>query len=225
MTRQIGKFLQMKSRSLATVGIILVLGTVTRAQDEAILPQGVRAVWDLSKAYRETTPTRERICINGLWKWQPADSNDVQVPGGNWGYFKVPGCWPGITDYMQKDCQTVYAHPSWKGRRMGSLSAAWYQREIAIPDSWAGRRIALSAECLNSLATVFVDGKAAGEIRFPGGELDLDYGLPARAASTCSACWSWPRRSRRSCCPISIRPRPGRSRARCRAAVCAATFF
>ena len=174
MTRQIGKFLQMKSRSLATVGIILVLGTVTRAQDEAILPQGVRAVWDLSKAYRETTPTRKRISINGLWKWQPADSNDVQVPGGNWGYFKVPGCWPGITDYMQKDCQTVYAHPSWRGRRMGSLSAAWYQREIAIPDSWTGRRIALRAECLNSLATVFIDGKAAGEIRFPGGELDLD---------------------------------------------------
>ena len=31
----------------------------------------------------------------------------------------------------------------------------------------------MSADCLNSLATVFVDGRAAGELRFPGGELDL----------------------------------------------------
>jgi len=38
----------------------------------APLPEAVKAVWDLGKAYRETTPTRERICINGLWQWQPA---------------------------------------------------------------------------------------------------------------------------------------------------------
>lgn len=113
------------------------------------------------------------ISINGLWKWQPADPANTRVPTANWGYFKVPGCWPGITDYMQKDCQTVFAHPSWQARRLGSLSAAWYQREIAIPRSWAGRRIAMSADCLNSLATVLVDGKVAGEIRFPGGDLDL----------------------------------------------------
>ena len=72
------------------------------------LPKGVKAVWELDKAYRETTPTRERICINGLWRWQPALDEPEQVPRGNWGYFKVPGCWPGITDYMQKDCQTVF---------------------------------------------------------------------------------------------------------------------
>ena len=57
--------------------------------------------------------------------------------------------------------------------RLGSVHAAWYQREISIPGRWAGRRIALSADCLNSLATVYVDGAKAGEIRFPGGELDL----------------------------------------------------
>jgi hypothetical protein len=32
----------------------------------------VTAVWDLEKAYRESTPTRERLGINGLWRWQPA---------------------------------------------------------------------------------------------------------------------------------------------------------
>src|SRR6185436_17663100 len=53
------------------------------------------------------------------------------------------------------------------------ITAAWHQREITIPQDWAGRRIALQVEYLNSFATVYVDGKKAGEIRFPGGEIDL----------------------------------------------------
>src|SRR5579871_4186093 len=99
-----------------------------------ILPDGIKAVWDIEKAWKETTPTRQRICINGLWRWQPAASGEAaQVSEGDWGFFKVPGCWPGITDYMQKDCQTVFAHPSWKGQRLGNISSAWYQREFTVP--------------------------------------------------------------------------------------------
>ncbi len=91
----------------------------------------------------------------------------------DWGYFKVPGCWPGITNYMQKDCQTVYTHASWKDQRLADVTAAWYQREITIPRGWTGRRIALSMESLNSYAAVYLDGQHAGDVRFPGGELDL----------------------------------------------------
>ena len=95
------------------------------------------------------------------------------MPAGSWGYFKVPGSWPGITDYMQKDSQTVFAHPDWNDRKLGSINAAWYQREFTVPREWAGRRIAASIEYLNSYAAVFVDGNKAGEIRFPAGDLDL----------------------------------------------------
>ena len=139
----------------------------------AALPEGVKAVWDLDKANRQTTPTRERIWINGLWRWQPARGFPGNRPEGGWGYFKVPGAWPGITDYMQKDCQTVFAHPRWRDERLGSVTAAWHQREIELPGDWAGRRITLTAEYLNSYAAVYVDGTMAGELRFPGGELDL----------------------------------------------------
>ena len=47
---------------------------ILRAADapEAVLPPGVKAVWNLETAQRETTPTRERVCLNGLWRWQPA---------------------------------------------------------------------------------------------------------------------------------------------------------
>jgi beta-galactosidase len=156
---------------------IFVAAFHARCVDDADvpLPQPVKAVWDLKRAWREVTPTRERVCVNGLWRWQPASAGaDADaVPSKGWGYFKVPGCWPGVTDYLQKDSQTLYAHPSWKDQKLADVAAAWYQREITVPAEWTGRRIGLSAEYLNSLATVYVDGKKAGEIRFPAGELDL----------------------------------------------------
>src|SRR3954462_7903892 len=100
----------MKASIVPAVLCFIATATVTqvsRGQPSVVpLPAGVSAAWDLAKAERIATPTRERMCINGLWRWQPVarDSDDTaKVPAGGWGYFKVPGCWPGITDYMQKD--------------------------------------------------------------------------------------------------------------------------
>lgn len=153
------------------------LGGAAVGAEAAPLPAGAKAVWDLDRAWREATPSRERLCINGLWRWQPARGAGDVVPQGSWGYFKVPGSWPGITSYMQKDCQTVFPHPSWAGDKLSGVTAAWYEREVEIPKEWAGRRIALQADYVNSLAAVYVDGKKAGDIRFPAGELDLTAAL------------------------------------------------
>ena len=144
-----------------------------QTQSAVPLPAGVKAVWDLTKAYREASPSRERVCINGLWRWQPAEAKADQPPAANWGYFKVPGAWPGITDYLKKDSQNVYAHPTCTEKTFGGVTTAWYQREISVPKEWAGRRIAVSLEYLNSRATVYVDGQKAGDIFFPGGEADI----------------------------------------------------
>ena len=156
----------------AFAAILLATAAMAVPPDD-VLPPGVSAVWDLDKADREKTETRERVCLNGLWRWQPSRDAGEKVPSDRWGYFKVPGSWPGITDYMQKDCQTIHAHPSWKDDPPGDLRAAWYEREFSVPVEWAGRRIAVTAETLNSFATVYVDGKKIGEMRFPAGEVDL----------------------------------------------------
>ena len=154
----------------------------------APLPRGVRAVWDMDKAYRETTATQERVCINGLWRWQPASEVTETVPTDGWGYFKVPGPWPGITSYIQKDSQTLHRHPRWENVNLRDVNAAWYQREIGIPGTWAGRRIALYAEYVNSHAVVFVDGKKVGEILYPGGELDITSACRSGGKHVLSVC-------------------------------------
>jgi len=158
--------------------LALVCCALVRAREAAgavtggdvVLPPGVKAVWDVSKAYRESTDTRERICINGLWRFKPADSytEGVPAPGTGWGYFKVPGPWPGKGGQGQR----IYAHESWADR-LSSLDAVWYLREVTVPADWQGRRIALHVDNLNSYATVFVDGREVGAMVFPGGELDI----------------------------------------------------
>ncbi|MDB6038896.1 MAG: Beta-galactosidase [Verrucomicrobiales bacterium] len=175
----------MKFRNYRALAVFLKFGRVTilwmllvgprlRADDSSVqLPEGVRAVWDTTKAHRDTTPTREQFCLNGLWRWQPFVGKSDQPPREDWGFFKVPGSWPGITDYMQKDSQTLYPHPRWVSVKPGEVSSAWYEREFAIPENWTGRRISLRVEYLNSFASIFVDGAKAGELRFPGGDLDI----------------------------------------------------
>ncbi len=159
----------------AVVWGMLTQPCATAAQDSSgvALPPGVKAVWDPAKAFKETTPTRERLCINGLWRWQPAADNAVEVPTAAWGYYKVPACWPGVQDYLQGDYQTLYPDPSWKNTKLSEVQSAWYERTITIPEEWAGRRVALDVGYLNSYAAVYVDGRKVGEIRFPAGQVDL----------------------------------------------------
>ena len=97
--------------SLIVALLVAAISPISAALDSVPLPGGVKAVWDFEKAQREKSSTRERVCLNGLWLWQPARNDkglatpensvaaDAPIPEGGWGYFKVPGCWPGIGDY------------------------------------------------------------------------------------------------------------------------------
>ena len=160
-------------RLLIVVSVLETVAEMAWGQVAVELPAGVRAVWDLDRAWRETTSTRERVCLNGLWRWQPAAGPVETVPHDGWGYHKVPGPWPGLGFYMYRESQRCYTHPAWAETRLADVDMAWYQREFTVPADWGGRRVTLYAEYLNSLAVVYVDGEKVGEIAFPAGELDL----------------------------------------------------
>ena len=127
----------------------------------------------LDDAWRETTPTRERICLNGLWEFRPLlpgeSVNDMPSKGSGWGYFKVPGAWPYPGNGMR-----FYISPLFQPKfSLKDLNSAWYRRTFRIPERWIGKRIILSADLIQSCAQVTIDGKRAGELYYPGGELDL----------------------------------------------------
>jgi hypothetical protein len=129
-------------------------------------------LWDMGKAYHESTATRERICINGLWRWQPAGTITDAVPTDGWGNLRVPEAWPsGNREWSS--AQLYYPNPAWEKPDASGVTSAWYEREIAVPQEWAGRRIALNAGYVNSYAVVYLDGAKVGEMRFPGGDVEL----------------------------------------------------
>ena len=97
------------------------------------MPPGVKAVWDPAKAFRETTPTRERLCINGLWRWQPAADNALQVPDRRLGLLqsaRLLARHPGLHAERLPD---ALPRPSWKNTNSREVQSAWYQRKITIP--------------------------------------------------------------------------------------------
>jgi beta-galactosidase len=158
----------------------MLLSVAGFCEDAVALPAGVKAVWELEKAQRETTPTRERVCINGLWRWQPAPPAlkkpapgetlaAAEPPTGKWGYMKVPGAWPGAHGQSAGETQRVYAHPDWKPNEQ----VCWYQREISIPSSWKSRDTFIDINWLQSIANVYLDNRLIGNVGYPGGKLNI----------------------------------------------------
>ncbi|MBI1390345.1 MAG: hypothetical protein GC154_18045 [bacterium] len=163
-----------RSIIISLLSALFTISISSWSQPIVQLPDGVEAVWDINQAYRLSTPLREKVCINGLWLWRPASSEAEDQPSGDWGYIKVPAPWPGKAgNYMWRETQTAYPHPKWEDENLGAVNRCWYQREISIPADWAGRKISLCVEYLNSYATVYIDGDQLSDIRFPGGEVDI----------------------------------------------------
>lgn len=123
---------------------------------------------------RLANPSRERLCLNGLWRFLPLVDGrkltDTPPPSGSgWGYFKVPGVWPhgaGNTSFKPLIApELLKTSPKWH--------TAWYRREITVPADVSGKQVFFEAELIQTRGTVYLDGRKAGEIVFPGGMVEL----------------------------------------------------
>ncbi len=118
----------------------------------------------------QISTTRAEIVLNGAWRFEPAADGKKQ-PTDDWGNIQVPGSWfpkkgsvPGI---LESGKSAV-----WKTINE-TTSAAWYERSIEIPADWAGREIEVNFERVSTEAIVFLDGKEAGKLEWPGGTVNL----------------------------------------------------
>ncbi|MDA3923585.1 MAG: hypothetical protein PF904_02665 [Kiritimatiellae bacterium] len=152
-----------------------------RAMAPSDLPVPVGYVGDpesLEGAYTLKTGEREKVCLNGLWRFRPVFEEEkgeaVPAKGDSWGWFKIPGIWPEGKWEFDGGVQNVWFDP-WveENHEPKPFDQAWYKRTLTIPADWKDRRIVLEFTMLQTYAQAYVDGKPAGSLWFPGGELDL----------------------------------------------------
>ncbi len=174
--RPLSRSAQFLVRGLQCWVLAWLLAAVVGAQTLSVpLPDGASPLWD-QMPVEELAPGRARVVLNGLWRFQPAGNGPIDaaaVPDA-WGWIRVPGSWVNLREWpVWRMPGVVVAAAPWKSDEYSAVGAAWHEREITVPASWAGRAIVLQLSRVSTDALVFVDGKKAGEIGWPSGEVDV----------------------------------------------------
>lgn len=119
---------------------------------------------------------REQACLNGYWAFSPvAESLDpnAKAPADpeKWGFAKVPFPWQTLRPLnLPKEAP-----------KKEQWHTAWYRRTFQVPENRKNRKIVLEIQHIQTRGRVYVDGKEAGSIVFPGGSLDItDLVRPGR---------------------------------------------
>ena len=114
-----------------------VLAGALRADDVAAkLPAGVKPEWDLEKAIREKTATRERVCLNGLWRWQPAQPTPKRLshPPQAGATSRFPAAGPASATTCRKTARRSTATRAGTSAAPGRFERSVVQREVAVPE-------------------------------------------------------------------------------------------
>jgi beta-galactosidase len=115
------------------------------------------------------------MLLNGVWKFAPNDARTL--PDAGWGDIRVPGSW-------MDEKSIVTRSDDWHGIDLAQQRSGWYQTEVSIPESWAGREVLLEFRRLSTDARVYVGDQLVGNVAFPEGELDLTSHLKPGASAT-----------------------------------------
>ena len=73
---------------------------------------------------------------------------------------------PAITDDYHIGWKSPYCHIDRLTRKYEYMGPAWYQREIAFPKEWAGKRIFMYFERTHWLSSIFVDTKEVSKLDY-----------------------------------------------------------
>ncbi|MCC7493779.1 MAG: hypothetical protein IT204_15595 [Fimbriimonadaceae bacterium] len=127
----------------------------------------------------------QRYLLNGWWRFRPLWESPlptaVPATGQGWGYLKVPAAWPGYGNESTRPrgpdiWELQFTWPQ--------IHSAWYERPVTVPAAWAGRRWFLDLDLPQTAAEVWVGGQRLGELRWPGGRIELTTAVPAGQTAT-----------------------------------------
>ncbi|OCR02716.1 beta-galactosidase [Oscillatoriales cyanobacterium USR001] len=115
-----------------------------------------------------------QIYLNGIWQFAPAIGNtNVPPTTVNWGAIAVPGDWQREKHNSIPGLITRGSGKEWENFNSKTLSKAWYQRTIEIPQNWNGSKIILDLARVSTDAIIFLNNIKCGEISWPYGTVDI----------------------------------------------------
>ncbi|MDQ3813389.1 MAG: beta-galactosidase [Armatimonadota bacterium] len=147
--------------------------TASNAPKDATLPPNERITWH-QEPVEKTSAMRGTVVLNGLWKFQPAVSGAKEPAPVGWGYMRVPGSWrTGYSPISIPQMVAPGSGPGWDAWKNDTLLQGWYERPLRVPADWQGRAIILNLTRVSTDAWLYVDGKEAGRVTWPAGEVDI----------------------------------------------------
>ncbi len=104
------------------------------------------------------------IDLSGLWRFQLDPMGFGKTPGSELYLAKLSETimLPGSTDQGGKGTKTTARYVDRLTRKFEYQGAAWYQREVVIPEEWKEKEIILHLERCHWETVVYVDGKFVG---------------------------------------------------------------
>ncbi|OGV62715.1 MAG: hypothetical protein A3K19_24420 [Lentisphaerae bacterium RIFOXYB12_FULL_65_16] len=97
--------------------------------------------WALADADRLQSATRERICLSGLWRFQPRDRDNLLPPPDAGVYYsQLPGRWITKPYYSVFDADGSRVEQI-DGRPLNRWFRGWYTRYVDVPDGWRGKPV------------------------------------------------------------------------------------
>jgi len=95
---------------------------------------------------------RERVCLNGVWKFSPGTMDrETVAPDAAWHDVPVPSFWDRMAEFGIK--------PAWPA----DLARGWYRRSFTVNPEWGNRRIILRFDAVRYVAEVFVNGRSVAK--------------------------------------------------------------
>ena len=162
--------LALSSAVSAASDMLATKGRWTRERLCAQLPEIVSAqatavekgLWRLDDACRERSRGRTRVCLNGLWRVQPAAGYSLSPPAGPWGLMRVPGSFRSALYeiYTEEHGQLKAQDWHWNKKPLVSFRAGWYQRQFRVPEEFNGKNVFLNfTNVVGDYGRIYVNGR------------------------------------------------------------------